>query len=81
MEWQEIITYIVALVPSLASVIAVATAAIKVIKSFKDLQADVQKKIEMEELRSRLEIALSDNRELKQLLRKDIQTRTHIKED
>lgn len=80
MNWEEIIIYIVALLPSLASVIAVVTAVLKVLAAFKELQDAVHQKVEMEELRDKLDTCLAETEELKKILKKDIQTRTHIKD-
>lgn len=80
MQWEEIIIYIVALLPSCASVIAIVTAVLKVLHSFKELQDAVHQKVEMEELREKLDAALAETEELKKILKKDIQSRTHIKD-
>lgn len=79
MNWETILTYIVALVPSLAAVISVVVTGAKVFKSFRDLQKSVNEKVEMKELKESLEIALSENRQLKKLLIAELETKTRIK--
>lgn len=80
MKWEELIIYIIALLPSLASVIAVVTAALKILAAFKELQDAVHQKVEMQELREKLDAAMTETQELRKLLKKDIQSRTHIKD-
>lgn len=79
MDWETIITYIVALAPSLAAVISVAAMGVRIFKNFHDLQESVKEKVEMQELKDKLEIAMSENRELKKLLIAELETKTRIK--
>ena len=78
MNWETVLTYIVALAPSLAAVISVCAMGVKIFKSFRDLQNSVKEKVEMKELKEQLEIAVSENRELKKLLIDELETKTRI---
>lgn len=79
MNWETIITYIVALTPSLAAVISVCAMGVKIFHSFQELQKSVKEKVEMEELKEKLEVAMSENRELKKLLIAELEIKTRIK--
>lgn len=78
---NEIVIYLIALVPSIASVVSALGTAIGILKQFKALRGEVKQKTEMKDLKEKLEIVISENRDLKQMLKKDIETRTHIRED
>lgn len=77
---EEIILYIVALMPSLTAILTAIASMVTIIKNFATLRKDVKEKVEMEELKKKLEVTLSECRELEALLRKEIETRTHIKQ-
>lgn len=85
---DQIITYIVAIAPSAAAVIAVGIAVGKIVKminevlrSFSELRESVKEKTEMEELKIHMESALAEVNELKKLLRKELETKTKVKQD
>lgn len=78
---NEIMTYLIALIPSIVAVGSTLGTAIGILKQFKALRGEVKQKTEMKDLKEKLEIVISENRELKQMLKKDIETRTHIRED
>lgn len=77
---DEIILYVVTLLPSLTAVFTALGTLITFLKNFRALRKDVKEKVEMEELKQKLEVSLSECRELEELLRKEIETRTHIKQ-
>lgn len=77
---ETIITYCIALLPSFVSIITALGTAIGILKQFKDLRNDVEKKVDVQELQKKLEVAISENRELEKILKKEIESRTHIKE-
>lgn len=77
---EEIILYIVALMPSVTAVLTAIASLVTICKNFHALRKDVKDKVEMEELKAKLEVTLSECRELEELLRKEIETRTHIKQ-
>lgn len=78
---NEVLIYLCTLIPSASVVITSIATTIGILKEFKDLRSDVKKKVEMEELKEKLEVILSENRELQRILKKEIETHTHVKEN
>lgn len=78
---ETIMYYIISLAPSIVAICTSIGAIVSILKKFASLREDVHKKVEMEELKEKLEIAMSDSKELQRLLKKEIETRTHIKEE
>ena len=77
---EQIITILIALIPSFVAIVTAISAAASILKQFRDLRNSVNEKVEMKELQQKLEVAISENRELERLLKKEIESRTHIKE-
>lgn len=78
---EEILTYLIMLIPSAASILGIGISVIRMVKKYDDLKKAVDDKTDMEDLKKKLEVVLSENRELKALLKKDIEAQTRIKED
>lgn len=78
---EQIINYVIALIPSIVAIVTALSTAIGILKQFGDLREDVNNKVDVKELQEKLEIAISENRELEQIIKREIETRTHIKED
>lgn len=77
---EQIITYFIALLPSIVAVITALSTAIGILKQFRELRKEVNEKVDVKELQQKLEIVLSENKELERLLKKEIESRTHIQE-
>ena len=77
---EQIIIYLIALIPSCVAVITALSTAIEILKHFKALRNSVNEKVDVKDLQKKLEVVLSENKELQRLLKKDIESRTHIKE-
>lgn len=78
---SDAIIYLCALIPSATVVISSIATTIGILAQFKSLRSDVKEKVEMEEMKQKLEVVLSENRELQRILKKEIETHTHVKED
>ena len=76
---DQILTLIITLVPSAASVIAIIVTAIKIWKSFSSLKASIKDKTESDELKRKMESLMSQNRELQKLLILELETKTRIR--
>lgn len=74
-------TYLITLLPSATAILTTAGTLIAFLKNFKTLRSDVKSKVEMEELRAKLEASYAENLELQKLLKKDIEVQTKIKEE
>lgn len=73
---EELIIYLVSLLPSAAAVIASLTSVGIFLKKFKDLRASVKEKTAQEDLKKKLEVLCSDLRELRSLLIENIEATT-----
>lgn len=69
------------LIAGAADVMSVISIAIGILSQFKALQKAVDEKVDVKELQEKLEIVISENRELERILKKEIETRTHIREE
>lgn len=78
---SETIILLCSLIPSATIAITSIATAIGIIKEFKSLRAEVKQKVEMKNLQEKLDVVLSENRELQRILKKEIETHTHVKED
>lgn len=76
---DAILIWIVSLAPSLTAVITAIVALVAWMKKFHDLRKDIKERVEMDELKEKLEITLSECRELEKVLKKDIEEHTKIK--
>lgn len=76
---EQLIQLLIALIPSGAAVLSVVSMAVTFFAKFKQLRAAVKDTTDQEELRKKLDVVLSENRELKKLLIKDIEVTTHVK--
>lgn len=77
---EQIITLLIALIPSFVAIVTTVSTAFGILKNFKELRNSVNEKVDVKELQHKLEVAISENKELERLLKKDIESRTHIKE-
>lgn len=78
---SETLIYLCALIPSATVALTSIATTIGILSKFNTLRSDVKKKVEMEEVQQKLEVVLSENRELQRILKKEIETHTHVKED
>lgn len=78
---EEIVAYLIALIPSFVAIVTALSTAVGILKQFKALRGEVKEKVEVKELQEKLAVAISENRELQRIIKKEIETRTHIKED
>lgn len=77
---EQIIMWLI-LIAGGADVLSVIGIAIGILSKFKDLRKAVDEKVDVKELQQKLDIAISENRELQRILKKEIETRTHIREE
>lgn len=77
---EQLLYYIVAIAPSLAAVISVVIMGIKVARQFIKLRGEVKDKTEVEDLKVALTHALYEVEELKKLLKKELETKTRVRE-
>lgn len=78
---SELVIYLCTLIPGATFAITSIATTIGILGKFKSLQSEVKKKVEMKEMQQKLEVVLSENRELQRILKKEIESRTHVKED
>ena len=78
METEQIVTWVLSILPSLIAVLSTVGLAIKTIRNFKKLKADVSNMTAMEEIRSELKEVLQENRELKKQLNKAMTKIDHV---
>lgn len=77
-ELEQIITWILSILPSLIAVASAVGLVIKTISNFKKLKDDVSNMTAMEEVRGELKEVLQENRELKRQLNKTMAKIDHI---
>lgn len=77
---EQILMWLV-LIAGGAEVLSVIGMAIGILSQFKTLKKSVDEKVDVKELQEKLEIVISENRELERILKKEIETRTHIREE
>lgn len=81
MTTEVILQYILTIAPSLAAIICCILQASKVLRSFVSLKTSVDDKTSLKELRGHLEAALCEVDNLKKLLIKELEAKTHVKEN
>lgn len=78
METEQIVTWVLSILPSLIAVLSTVGLVIKTIRNFKKLKDDVSNMTAMEEIRSELKEVLQENRELKKQLNRTMTKIDHV---
>lgn len=76
---DEAVIIFLAAFPTLLDIVVVLSCLIKFLRSFKGLREDLKKKVEMEELKEKLEVSISQARELEKKLNEVLEEYTKIK--
>lgn len=66
---DQIVAYVVAILPSVIAVVSMVCMVMKVIKQFADLRKEVKESKEMEEIKNQLQVVVQENYELKQQIK------------
>lgn len=78
METEQIVTWVLSILPSLIAVLSTVGLVVKTIRNFKKLKDDVSNMTAMEEIRSELKEVLQENRELKKQLNRTMTKIDHV---
>lgn len=66
---DQVVAYIVAIAPSLITIISVICMVVKIIKQFTTLREEVKNSKEMEEIKNQIQIVVQENYELKKQIK------------
>lgn len=66
---DQVVAYIVAILPSLITIISVICMVVKIIKQFTSLREEVKNSKEMEEIKNQIQIVVQENYELKKQIK------------
>lgn len=66
---DQVVAYIVAIAPSLITIISVICMVVKIIKQFTSLREEVKNSKEMEEIKNQIQIVVQENYELKKQIK------------
>ena len=75
---EQIYIYIIAALPSLGAVIGIVSAVCAIFKKFNSLIKEVKETTDIKQLKGALNRLAIENLELKRLIKKDIEARTHV---
>lgn len=75
---EEILLWLISLAPSVMAVVTSVTMLVTWLRKFRELRKEIQEKVELKELQEKLEISLSECRELEKILKKVIEEHTKI---
>lgn len=76
---DQITTYIVSILPSLVSILAMVLMVVKVLRSFNNLRDEVKNSKEMEEIKNQIKIVVQENYELKKQIKSLVQKLDKVK--
>lgn len=66
---DQVVAYIVAIAPSLITIISVICMVVKIIKQFTSLREEVKNSKEMEQIKNQIQIVVQENYELKKQIK------------
>ena len=66
---DQVVAYIVAIAPSLITIISVICMVVKIIKQFTSLREEVKNSKEMKEIKNQIQIVIQENYELKEQIK------------
>lgn len=66
---DQVVAYIVAIAPSLITIISVICMVVKIIKQFTSLREEVKNSKEMEDIKNQIQIVVQENYELKKQIK------------
>lgn len=75
---EEILLWLISFAPSVMAVVTSVTMLVTWLRKFRELRKEIQEKVELKELQEKLEISLSECRELEKILKKVIEEHTKI---
>ena len=76
---DQVVAYIVAIAPSLITIISVICMVVKIIKQFTSLREEVKNSKEMEEIKNQIQIVVQENYELKKQIKLMVQKLDKVK--
>lgn len=75
---EEILLWLISLAPSVMAVVTSVTMLVTWLRKFSELRKEIKEKVELKELQEKLEVSLSECRELEKILKKAIEEHTKI---
>lgn len=76
---EEVLLWLISLAPSLTAVVTSIACLVAWLKKFRELKKDVKERVEMDEIRQKLEVSISECRELEKVLKEAIEEHTKIR--